>query len=246
MDTLIERCAGIDIGKDEVVACVRTPGPGGRGRVKTTRTFTSFTASLEAMADWLAAEGVTEIAMEATGSYWKPVWYVLEERAFGLKLVNAHHVKILPGRKSDVLDAEWLAELLEQRRGVVVAAVDRRPHRFEIGAVLLDVAGALLGEVDDPAAVGLHGERQAGAGGDTVEADRAGTADAVLTADLGAMGAELMTQEVAQEHPGAGMAHPGPAVQRDGNRVFGLRVQAWHDRASSMTRRPTRRTRSRR
>jgi transposase len=113
VDVLIERCAGIDIGKDEVVACVRTPAPGGRGRQKRTRTFASFTGSLEAMADWFAAEGVTEIAMEATGSYWKPVWYVLEDRAFELKLVNAHHVKILPGRKSDVLDAEWLAELLE-------------------------------------------------------------------------------------------------------------------------------------
>ena len=54
------------------------------------------------MADWFTAEGVTDIAMEATGSYWKPVWYVLEERSFALKLVNAHHVKILPGRKSDV------------------------------------------------------------------------------------------------------------------------------------------------
>ncbi len=73
MDVLIECCAGIDIGKDEVVACVRVPGPGGRGRRKQTRTFTSFTSSLEAMADWFAAEGVTEIAMEATGSYWKPV-----------------------------------------------------------------------------------------------------------------------------------------------------------------------------
>jgi transposase len=113
VDVLIERCAGIDIGKDEVVACVRTPAPGGRGRQKRTRTFSTFTGSLEAMADWFIAEGVTEIAMEATGSYWKPVWYVLEERSFGLKLVNAHHVKILPGRKSDVLDAEWLAELLE-------------------------------------------------------------------------------------------------------------------------------------
>jgi transposase len=113
VDVLIERCAGIDIGKDEVVACVRTPGPGGRGRRKQTRTFAAFTGSLEAMADWFTAEGVTEIAMEATGSYWKPVWYVLEERGFGLRLVNAHHVKILPGRKSDVLDAEWLAELLE-------------------------------------------------------------------------------------------------------------------------------------
>ena len=114
MDVLIECCAGIDIGKDEVVACVRTPAPSGRRRLKQTRTFPSFTASLEAMADWFAAEGVTQIAMEATGSYWKPVWYVLEDRAFEeIKLVNAHHVKILPGRKSDVLDAEWLAELLE-------------------------------------------------------------------------------------------------------------------------------------
>ena len=73
MDVLIERCAGIDIGKDEVVACVRTPSASGRGRQKRTRTFTSFTSSLEAMADWFTAEGVTEIAMEATGSYWKPV-----------------------------------------------------------------------------------------------------------------------------------------------------------------------------
>ncbi|WP_271215033.1 IS110 family transposase, partial [Pseudonocardia halophobica] len=121
MDVLIERCAGIDIGKDEVVACVRTPAPGGRGRRKQTRTFATFTSSLEAMADWFAAEGVTAIAMEATGSYWKPVWYVLEDRAgqgqqgqgWELLLVNAHHVKILPGRKTDVLDAEWLAELLE-------------------------------------------------------------------------------------------------------------------------------------
>jgi transposase len=113
MDVVLERCAGVDIGKDEVVACVRTPGPNGKGRRKETRTFLSFTGELEAMADWFAAEGVTEVVMEATGSYWKPVWYVLEERAFELKLVNAHHVKILPGRKSDVLDAEWLAELLE-------------------------------------------------------------------------------------------------------------------------------------
>ncbi|HEV2085579.1 MAG TPA: IS110 family transposase [Gemmatimonadales bacterium] len=113
MDVVLERCAGVDIGKDEVVACVRTPGPGGRGRRKDTRTFPSFTGGLEAMADWFAAEGVTEVVMEATGSYWKPVWYVLEERAFELKLVNAAHVKIVPGRKSDVLDAEWLAELLE-------------------------------------------------------------------------------------------------------------------------------------
>ena len=104
MDVFVERCAGIDIGKNEVVACVRTPGPGGRGRRKQTRTFSSFTSALEEMADWF---------MEATGPYWKPVWCVLEERPFELLLVNAQQVKILPGRKSDVLDAEWLAELLE-------------------------------------------------------------------------------------------------------------------------------------
>ncbi len=122
MEVLVECCAGIDIGKDEVVACVRSPAPDGRGRQKRTRTFSSFTGSLEAMPDWFAAEGVTEIAMEATGPYWKPVWCVLEERPFELLLVNAQQVKILPGRKSDVLDAEWLAELIEHGllRGIFV------------------------------------------------------------------------------------------------------------------------------
>jgi transposase len=113
MDLLLERCAAIDVGKREVVASVRTPRVDGRGRQKQTRTFASFTGDLEAMADWFVAEGVTEVVMEATGSYWKPVWYVLEERPFELKLVNVRHVKMVPGRKSDVLDAEWLAELLE-------------------------------------------------------------------------------------------------------------------------------------
>ncbi|HET9078891.1 MAG TPA: IS110 family transposase [Acidimicrobiales bacterium] len=113
MDLVVERCAAIDVGKAEVVACVRVPDPGGGGRVRTTRSFPSFQGGLEEMADWFSAEGVTEVAMEATGSYWKPVWYLLEERGFAQRLVNARHVKILPGRKSDVLDAEWLAELLE-------------------------------------------------------------------------------------------------------------------------------------
>jgi transposase len=113
MDVMVARCAGVDIGKDEVVACVRTPGEGGKGRRKETRTFSSFTSQLEVMADWFAAEGVTTVVMEATGSYWKSPWYVLEERGFDLKLVNARHVKIVPGRKTDVADAEWLAELLE-------------------------------------------------------------------------------------------------------------------------------------
>lgn len=112
MEILYERCAGLDIGKDEVVACIRVPD-GAAGRRQEVRTFGTFTRQLEALAEWLAAEGVREVVMEATGQYWKPLWYVLEERAFELLLVNARHVKILPGRKTDVGDAARLAELLE-------------------------------------------------------------------------------------------------------------------------------------
>lgn len=112
MDVIVERCAGLDVAKDEVVACVRTPGKAGRRRQEV-RTFSSFTGGLEALADWLASQGVGQVVMEATGQYWKPVWYVLEERGVALLLVNARHVKILPGRKTDVADAAWLAELLE-------------------------------------------------------------------------------------------------------------------------------------
>jgi transposase len=114
MDLLVERCAGLDVAKREVVACVRTPEPGTGGqRRQVVRTFATFSAELEALADWLQAEGVTQVVMEATGQYWKPIWYVLEERGFALLLVNARHVKILPGRKTDVADAAWLCELLE-------------------------------------------------------------------------------------------------------------------------------------
>jgi transposase len=114
MDLLVERCAGLDVAKQEVVACVRTPEPGAGGqRRQAIRTFATFSAELEALADWLAAEGVTQVVMEATGQYWKPIWYVLEARGFQLLLVNARHVKILPGRKTDVADAAWLAELAE-------------------------------------------------------------------------------------------------------------------------------------
>lgn len=113
MDVLLERCAGLDVGKDEVVGCVRTPAWDGPGRRVELRTFATFTSGLEALADWLGAEGVVEVVMEATGPYWKPIWYVLEDRGFDLKLVNAKHVKMVPGRKTDLADAAWLAELLE-------------------------------------------------------------------------------------------------------------------------------------
>jgi transposase len=112
VELLHPRCAGLDVAKDELVACVRVPDGRG-GRAQEVRTFPTFTSGLEALAAWLADEGVTQVVMEATGQYWKPVWYVLEGAGFQLLLVNARHVKILPGRKTDVCDAAWLAELLE-------------------------------------------------------------------------------------------------------------------------------------
>jgi transposase len=113
VDVIVLRCSGLDVAKDEVVACVRVPAEGKGRRRQEVRTFPTFTSGLEALADWLTSEGVTEVVMEATGQYWKPVWYVLEDRGFDLKLVNARHVKIMPGRKTDVADAAWLTELLE-------------------------------------------------------------------------------------------------------------------------------------
>src|SRR5215217_5001320 len=112
VEVVYERCAGLDIGKDEVVACVRVPDGAG-GRRQELCTFRTFSSGLEALADWLTEQGVTQVVLEATGQYWKPCWYVLEERGLELLLVNARHVKILPGRKTDVGDAAWLAELLE-------------------------------------------------------------------------------------------------------------------------------------
>jgi len=112
VELLVTWCAGLDVAKDEVVACVRVPDGTG-GRRQEARTFQTFTSSLETLADWLQAKGVTQVVMETTGQYWKPVWQVLEERGFQLLLVNARQVKILPGRKTDVADAAWLAELLE-------------------------------------------------------------------------------------------------------------------------------------
>lgn len=130
MDTIVQRCAGLDVGKRQVQACRRVPGPDG-GRCVEIRTFSTFASGLEALADWLAAEQVTDVVMEATGQYWKPVWYALEDRAFTLMLVNARHVKFLPGRKTDVADAAWLAELLEHGmlRGSFVPASEIRQLR---------------------------------------------------------------------------------------------------------------------
>lgn len=112
MDLTVERVAALDVAKAEVVAAIRVPGPSG-GRRCEIRTYSAFSGSLAAMADWFASEGVTQVVMESTGQYWKPVWFVLAEAGFELALVNARHVKMVPGRKTDVADAAWLAELAE-------------------------------------------------------------------------------------------------------------------------------------
>lgn len=110
MEAVHERCAGLDVHKRTVVACTIVPGSG-QQVTKEVRTFETTTDALEALADWLAAAGCTHVAMESTGVYWQPVWNLLEDR-FTLLLVNARHVKAVPGRKTDVRDCEWLADLL--------------------------------------------------------------------------------------------------------------------------------------
>jgi transposase len=109
MDLIHERVAGLDVHRDEVAACVRMAGPRGGVHVEKAR-FTTTTGGLAVLAGWLAEHEVTLVAMEATGVYWKPVYYALEDR-FELWLCNAHHVKNVPGRKTDMSDAEWLADV---------------------------------------------------------------------------------------------------------------------------------------
>ena len=111
METIYPCCAGLDVHKKTVVACVRRVEPAGRAREEV-RTFGTMTADLLALADWLAEHGVTHVAMESTGVYWKPVFNLLEGR-FEVLLVNAQHIKQVPGRKTDVKDCQWIAQLLQ-------------------------------------------------------------------------------------------------------------------------------------
>ncbi len=110
MDVIHARCCGLDIHKRSVVACVLISETAGEP-TRSTRTFGTMTADLLALSDWLAEQRVTHVAMESTAVYWKPVWNLLEGN-FELLLVNAHHIKAVPGRKTDVADAEWIAGLL--------------------------------------------------------------------------------------------------------------------------------------
>ena len=110
MEILHERCAGLDVHKKNVKACFASPAEGGK-RKKETRTYLTMTQDLLQMRDWLKEQGCTHIAMEATGVYWKPIYNLLEGD-FEILVVNAHHIKTVPGRKTDVKDAEWIADLL--------------------------------------------------------------------------------------------------------------------------------------
>ena len=110
MEVVYERCCGLDVHKKSVVACVITP------EGQRVRRFGTMTKDLLTLAKWLAEHRVTHVAMESTGVYWKPVFNLLED-SFELVLANAHHIKVVPGRKTDVKDAEWIADLL--RHGLI-------------------------------------------------------------------------------------------------------------------------------
>ena len=126
MDTLHRCCAGLDVHKDTVYACVRCHPPQGAAR-ETVRVFGTMTPDVLALSDWLAEQGVTHVAMESTGVYWKPVYFILDGR-FELVLANALQLKRVPGRKTDVQDCAWIAKLLQH--GLIAASfVPPEPQR---------------------------------------------------------------------------------------------------------------------
>ena len=106
MDTMYRCCAGLDVHKETVAACVRRVDPAGRVS-KEVRTFGTTTGELLRLLDWLTAQGVQAAAMESTGVFWKPIWNILEG-SVRLILVNARHIKNVPGRKTDVKDCDWI------------------------------------------------------------------------------------------------------------------------------------------
>ena len=126
MEVLYARCCGVDVHKKTVVACLLQAGADGR-RSREVRTFATMTDDLLALADWLRAAGCTHVAMESTGVYWKPVYNILEDQ-FAVMVVNAAHIKAVPGRKTDCHDAEWVADLLQH--GLVRPSfIPDRPQR---------------------------------------------------------------------------------------------------------------------
>ena len=141
MEVMFDRVAGLDVGKDSVTVCVRTPGPRG-GRRSETRTFKTMFGSLRVMRDWLVETGVTIAAMESTSTYWKPPLYCLEE-VMEVWLLNAQHMKAVPGRKTDLLTElpttvfRWC-----ERRWTGAARFRPRDHRRGCAAGVVRLGGA--------------------------------------------------------------------------------------------------------
>jgi transposase len=163
IDVVVQRAAGIDIAKASLVACVRVPAPGGGWQIHK-RLFSTMTGDLLALAEWLAGHGVTRVGMESTSNYWRPVFYALEDR-FECWLLNARHMRAVPGRKTDMSDAEWICDLtahglvrasfvppapirrlrdLTRRRSLLLAERTREKQRME---KLLEDAGVKLSVV---------------------------------------------------------------------------------------------------
>jgi transposase len=192
MDTLYPRCAGLDVHKSTVVVCVRCPDGRGKPR-ELVRTFSCMTRDLLEMADWLAEHQVTHAAMESTGVYWKPVFHVLEGR-FQVILVNAEHIKKVPGRKTDVKDCQWIAQLLQHGLlrasfvppGPIRELRDLTRQRTQLTGERTAAANRLQKVLEDAniKLAGVASDVLGASGRDMLEALIAGEADPEKLADL--------------------------------------------------------------
>jgi hypothetical protein len=132
LELLHRRCCGLDVHKETAMACLRVVSS---GKVTTeVRTFRTTTADLLRLSERLAANGCTLVAMEATGVFWEPVWHILDDGEFELVLANAAHVKNVPGRKTDINDAMWLAELLAHGLTTAIPSIAEDPAKPRRGA----------------------------------------------------------------------------------------------------------------
>jgi transposase len=125
MQILYERCCGLDIHKNSIKACIITP------EGKEIKTFGTMTGDILELVDWIKRKNCTHVAMESTGVYWKPIYNLLETEEIETLVVNAQHIKAVPGRKTDVKDAEWIAELL--RHGLLKGSYIPKREQRELG-----------------------------------------------------------------------------------------------------------------
>jgi transposase len=191
VDILYRCCAGLDVHKKTAVACVRRLDERGHAHHEV-RTFETVTADLLALSDWLAERGVTDVAMESTGVYWKPVFNVLEGR-FAVVLVNAQHIKRVPGRKTDVKDCQWIAQLLQH--GLLKASFvpprpirelrDRTRQRAQLVAEKATAANRIQKVLEDANVklASVATDPLGASGRDMIEAIIAGEEDATVLAD---------------------------------------------------------------